>query len=207
MDFDGDGLCDAGDPDDDNDGLADTDEILFGTNPFNPDTDGDGSFDGTEVDIAEGSGCPDPLVVDSDGDTISDGDEIAAGTSPCNVDTDGDGVPDNIDPAPLDPGIQDFIASELRTLSQVVTGLDLPVIDAKNNNAKKGRRNAMSNKLNAAANEAAAGNIQSAIDKLTSLLAKLDGAPNPKDWMIDSPERDQLRSEIQGHIVLLEFLL
>jgi hypothetical protein len=50
-DFDADGLCDAGDPDDDNDGLTDEEEALIGTNPLNPDTDGDTVNDG-------GDSCP-----------------------------------------------------------------------------------------------------------------------------------------------------
>ena len=46
-DFDGDGLGDACDPDDDNDGMPDTWELTYGLNPFNPadavaDPDGDG---------------------------------------------------------------------------------------------------------------------------------------------------------------------
>jgi hypothetical protein len=215
-DADGDGLCDSGDPDDDNDGLADAvetntgvfvDDTNTGTDPFNPDTDGDGLFDGSEVDIAEGSGCPDPLVVDSDGDTISDGDEVVGGTNPCSSDTDGDGVPDNVDPDPLDPGVQGFIETELRNLASSVALLDLSLIDAKNNNAAKGRRNAMCNKLNAVANATAAGDIADAIDQLTSLLAKLDGSPQPKDWMVDSAERDQLRADMEDLILLLEYLL
>ena len=80
-------------------------------------------------------------------------------------------------------------------------------MDAKNNNARKGRRNALCNKLNAAANATASGGIQPVIDKLTSLLAKLDGAPQPKDWMVDLPEKSSLRNEIEGLIFLLEFLL
>jgi DNA-binding beta-propeller fold protein YncE len=48
-DFDADGLGDVCDPDDDDDGLLDTDEILLGTNPLNPDSDGDGFSDGQEV--------------------------------------------------------------------------------------------------------------------------------------------------------------
>jgi hypothetical protein len=46
---DGDALGDACDPDDDNDGLLDVEEPLYGTNPFLGDTDGDGAYDGDEV--------------------------------------------------------------------------------------------------------------------------------------------------------------
>ena len=47
-DTDGDGIRDGLDPDDDNDGLTDTQETNLGTNPRNNDSDGDGSSDGAE---------------------------------------------------------------------------------------------------------------------------------------------------------------
>ena len=205
-DNDGDGLCDSGDLDDDNDGLSDVDEAIFGTDPFNPDSDGDGALDGTEVDIAEGSGCPDPNDADSDGDTISDGDEIIACNDPCNSDTDGDGVPDNEDPDPCDPGIEGFIATELRACANTVAGLKLALFDAQNNNARKGRRNATSNKLNSAANATSAEDFAGAIDQLTSLLAKLDDEPQPPDWMVPSPQKEGLQGEVELLKFLLEFL-
>ncbi len=50
LDTDLDGLCDIGDVDDDNDGLSDIEETgIYGTDPLNADTDGDGINDGTEV--------------------------------------------------------------------------------------------------------------------------------------------------------------
>ena len=45
MDSDEDGIGNATDPDDDNDGLSDIEEGQRGTNPNNPDTDGDGLSD------------------------------------------------------------------------------------------------------------------------------------------------------------------
>lgn len=105
------------------------------------------------------------------------------------------------------PGIPGFIEGELRAQATSIDALSLNVIDAPNSNAAKGRRNAMSNKVNAAANAVAAGNIADAIDQLTSLLAKLDGEPKPKDWMVDSLEKDALRADIEGLITLLGFLL
>ena len=210
-DFDDDGAGDVCDADDDNDGLSDTDEDALGTDPFNPDTDGDGVLDGTEVDMDEGTGCPDPWKFDSDGDTLSDGDEIALGTSLCNVDTDGDGVPDNVDPDPLNPGIEGFIATAMRNCAITVAELeDLTLFDAQNDNARKGRRNAISNKLNAAANATSDEDFDDAIDQLTSLLAKLDDEPQPPDWMVpstpESPEKDNLRGEVEFLKFLLEFL-
>ena len=58
--------------DDDNDGLSNYLETLLGTDPNNPDTDGDGLTDWDEIYIYE----TDPLKYDTDGDEISDGDEV-----------------------------------------------------------------------------------------------------------------------------------
>lgn len=193
--------------DSDGDGLSDDDEAVFGTDPLNPDTDGDGLLDGTEVDMAEGSGCPDPLNPDSDGDTLIDGTEVTLGTNPCDADSDADGVPDNTDPLPTEPGVTSgFIEDALRGFCDLITGFDLAVIDAKNDNARRGRRNAMCNKVNAAANAVAAGDYPDAIDQLESLLQKLDGDPNPEDWMVDGDEKSGLASEIELMLTLLQLL-
>jgi len=89
-------------PDTDGDGISDFDELDPGyvdTDPLNPDTDGDGLTDGEEFNTYH----TDPLVADSDGDGLSDGYEIiTVGTDPLVADTDGDGVNDGADAFPLD---------------------------------------------------------------------------------------------------------
>ena len=78
-----DGIGDACDPDDDNDGLTD----------FIEDVNGNGVVDAGETD---------PLDPDTDGDSFSDGEEVAAGTDPLddtsmpvpNGDANGDGLVD-----------------------------------------------------------------------------------------------------------------
>lgn len=82
----------AGDNDDD--GLSNAQELAGGTNPDNPDTDNDGLNDGQEVNQFGTN----PRQQDSDGDTLSDGAEVNEhGTSPTNPDTDGDGTPDGVE--------------------------------------------------------------------------------------------------------------
>lgn len=64
--------------DTDHDMLADWQEAALGTDPENPDSDGDGLLDGDEV-MRYGT---DPLNADTDGDGVTDGGEVATGTDP-----------------------------------------------------------------------------------------------------------------------------
>ena len=190
--------------DSDNDGLSDEDEVVYGTNPDNPDTDADGLMDGTEVDMADGSGCPDPLNPDSDGDTLLDGDEVDSGTNPCNVDTDGDGLTDDIDPYPLDPEITNDVLEQMaRTLCAMIRDLNLALFNGPNNNANKGRRNALANRACGAANGIGDGNIDSAVASLMSLLDKVDDADPPPDWMDESSQKTNVADLASQLIVLL----
>ena len=90
-DFDGDGLCDSGDPDDDNDGALDANDSDDNNANVCSDTDGDGCDD-----CANGSYDPANDGTDTDGDGL------------CNSgdpDDDGDGVLDGADSAPLNPNV------------------------------------------------------------------------------------------------------
>ena len=100
----------------DEDGLPDDDELLAGTDPANPDSDGDGLLDGFEVDngfdpltggdgpadpdgdgrtnLQEQADETDPNNPDTDGDGLNDGGEVDAGSDPFLPDTDGDGLSD-----------------------------------------------------------------------------------------------------------------
>ena len=102
VDFDFDGVEDALDSDDDNDGVADTDDAF----PFDPaesaDNDHDGIGDNADPDD-DNEGTPDGLdafpfdpyeTADTDGDGIGDN---------ADTDDDGDGTPDANDAFPLDP--------------------------------------------------------------------------------------------------------
>lgn len=98
-----------GDADLDKDGLTNDRERALGTDPNNPDTDGEGLKDGEEVNgyktnplkaDTDEDGLNDyvevnqyntnPLNVDSDSDGLKDGDEVARKTDPRISDTDGD---------------------------------------------------------------------------------------------------------------------
>ena len=90
----------------DNDGASDfLEECELGTDPQNPDTDGDGISDGDESNggnpiDTDGDGIIDALDDDSDGDGILDIDEGGG-------DTDGDGIPDYRDTDSDGDGIPD----------------------------------------------------------------------------------------------------
>jgi N-acetylmuramoyl-L-alanine amidase len=117
----------AQDGDHDRDTLSNLREYQLGTNPTNPDTDGDGLRDDFEVhspldpsNPTSISGVPDGWLVtyfpelltsglqnfnptdDLDGDGLSTLQEADLGTNPNNVDSDGDGQNDNVDSAPVD---------------------------------------------------------------------------------------------------------
>ncbi len=64
--------------DSDHDGLMDKQEKALGTDPLNPDTDGDGLSDGDEVNKYRTN----PLKVDTDGDGYPDGEEVKKGYNP-----------------------------------------------------------------------------------------------------------------------------
>lgn len=82
--------------DTDQDGLSNAQETVLGTDPNNPDTDGDGLKDGDEVLIYSTN----PRNPDSDGDGLNDYQEIFTHrTDPNNPDTDRDGIPDGVEVA------------------------------------------------------------------------------------------------------------
>jgi hypothetical protein len=96
---------DPADADSDDDDLGDGDEIwVYWTDPLDSDSDDDDLTDGSEVFI-HGT---DPTTADTDGDSLSDGAEVGQGYDPLDPDSDGDGLTDGAEAAihltdPLDP--------------------------------------------------------------------------------------------------------
>lgn len=70
----------------DEDGLLDSEEVALGTDPADPDTDGDGLSDGLEVE----AGQTDPLLWDSNENGCSDGEEALGLCAVCIGDLNGD---------------------------------------------------------------------------------------------------------------------
>ncbi len=101
------------DVDTDQDGLPDQQEEEEGTDPENPDTDGDGELDGVDPDPddasvfdgpdTDGDGISDHQDSDIDNDRLYNWDEDEIGTDKYKYDTDGDGYSDYEDKYPLDP--------------------------------------------------------------------------------------------------------
>ncbi|HET7294697.1 MAG TPA: chitobiase/beta-hexosaminidase C-terminal domain-containing protein [Vicinamibacteria bacterium] len=90
--------CTWADLDSDADGLFNYAEFLAGTDPLNPDTNGDGILDGPQVESGQSA-----TNTDHDGDGVSNAQERTNGTDPFRADTDNDGVNDGTDCFPLDP--------------------------------------------------------------------------------------------------------
>lgn len=102
-DVDGDGIGDNSDDDIDGDGWSNTEERIYGTDPFSADTDGDGARDSADLcphaadpeqgDV-DGDGAGDACDDDADGDGLGSADEIRRGTDPARPDSDNDGLGD-----------------------------------------------------------------------------------------------------------------
>lgn len=120
--------------DQDLDGLSDELELEIGTDPNNPDTDGDGLPDGYEYLILG----TDALKVDTDGNGIADSDEdfdndslsnlkeYEIGTDPNNPDTDGDGLSDGdeVTVYHTDPLNVDTDGDTLEDYDEILLGMD-----------------------------------------------------------------------------------
>jgi hypothetical protein len=109
----------------DGDGLSFWDEVkLYDTEPFNPDTDGDGLPDGWEIRNDLDPQDPDDVSDDSDGDGLSNEEEYTKGTNPNDPDTDDDLVEDNDDLDPLHDLIVKIIVSRIIVHDDVDIGSD-----------------------------------------------------------------------------------
>ncbi|MCO6400976.1 MAG: S8 family serine peptidase [Verrucomicrobia bacterium] len=103
----------------DGDGLTNLDEYHYGTDPNNPDSDGDGLTDGAEVNTHKTN----PARADSDGDGLDDGYEIAIGTNPTRADTDanflsdGDAVQLDLNPLSGTPAFNNLMFESFEATS------------------------------------------------------------------------------------------
>lgn len=174
---------------------------IFDAAPPPPvDSDGDGLLDSVETDIGT-----DPFNPDTDGDTISDGDEVNITlTDPLSADTDDDGLADNIDPTPLDPGATaDWLEDEARTLADYILMIQLSEFEGHHNFGKRARRVALAARVWLAAKFIARGDYDIAMHMLDCAIDRVDGDNSPKDWMVPGQARDEVEEDLLLLIGLL----
>lgn len=107
----------------DGDGLSDVDEAKYGTDPNNPDTDNDGLTDGEEIHEYK----TDPKKADTDNGGINDGIEVKNGANPLDPDDDilsipvgGNLITKNIE---FDTGKATLTSSSDKTLNNVLKAM------------------------------------------------------------------------------------
>jgi len=120
------------------DGLTTSEENTLGTDPDDPDTDGDGIPDGQEVNVDQTDpldacsqiGGVVPGIRDCDEDGLTNDEEETLGTDPYDPDTDGDGAMDSLDGHPLEPtAVNDLFSvtpQESRTIDVLANDDYLP---------------------------------------------------------------------------------
>ncbi|MDO6617636.1 hypothetical protein [Shewanella sp. 6_MG-2023] len=96
-DNDTDFIDDRFDPDLDNDGLTNEEEIALGTDPTDSDSDGDGVSDFIEVANEMDPLDDQDIYLDADNDGLTNEEELAQGTGVNNSDSDDDGINDGLE--------------------------------------------------------------------------------------------------------------
>ncbi len=112
----------------DGDGISNIDEVqTYHTDPFDSDTDHDGTSDGMDTaPLDPETGGNSLFATDSDGDGIIDAAEALRGTSPLLSDSDGDGIPDGADEFPLDPSRTSLALPDPNDTTPPAVTLDSP---------------------------------------------------------------------------------
>jgi outer membrane protein OmpA-like peptidoglycan-associated protein len=149
--------------DSDDDGLSDDAELKLGTNPNNPDTDGDGLLDGEEVDKYK----TDPKDPDTDAGGIKDGAEVRNGANPLDADDDILSIP--VGGRLILKNIEfDVNKADLRPISEKTLGFAL-----------KALQTAMSMEIEIV------GHTDNTGDRENNLKLSFDRAESVKKWLVD----------------------
>jgi hypothetical protein len=199
--FDGDEWGDVCDPDDDNDGLDDEEELALGTEPFDADTDDDGLSDGEEVNVFG----TDPLKPDTDGDGLIDGDEVHLfGTDPLDGDSDDDGLDDGVETItmsdPLDADTDGDGILDGRDVEWLQTAIEGILDRAFKSENRRGHREALLSQLDVIERLVAGGFDDLAVARIALVTARMDGCgvgPDRDDWIVDCTAQFEVRSFLE----------
>ena len=97
----------------------------------------------------------------------------------------------------------DVMEDVFRIICSDIATLDISLFNGRNANANEGRRNSLASRCRNAADAIGRGSPSSAVALLRTVLQKVDGAPQPADWVVDSPEKTDLASVLTVLINLL----
>lgn len=183
----------GGSADHDKDGLTNDQEKELGTDPKNPDTDGDGLTDGEEINQYQ----TDPKKVDSDGDGLSDYDELKKySTNPNKADSDDDGLSDadEIQNYKTDPNKSDTDKDGLSDGDEIQKHKTDPLQSDTDGDGLSDGEEVMKYKTDPLVADTDKGTIADGIEVKRST--------NPLDPTDDLPKKDTIQLEIGKNIVL-----
>ena len=183
----------GGSDDADNDGLTNDEEKQLGTDPKNPDTDGDGLTDGEEVNKYQTN----PNKEDSDGDGLTDADEVRKySTDPNKADTDGDGLKDGdeLQKYLTEPTKSDTDNDGLNDGDEVLTYKTLPLKADTDGDGLSDGDEVLKHKTNPLVADSDSGTINDGVE--------VKRGTNPLDTSDDLPKKETVQLEVGKNFVL-----
>ena len=91
----------------------------------------------------------------------------------------------------------------MRDVASNINGLDLDLFTGRNDRSQRARRNILASHVRRATKFVTRDKPDAALIFLNLALRRVDGDPSPRDWMIDSMEKDAVRQDIELLMALI----